>query len=90
MMGRRQTFIHQWSKIINPAATERHSNVKKQDYRKAVETIEIVEIVGVDPIPTDTDDAPVGTTKLVHPDGRIAYAHQSMIGAYKSGGFREE
>jgi hypothetical protein len=30
------------------------------------------------------------TKKLVHPDGRVAYVHESMIPAYLSGGFEEE
>ena len=28
--------------------------------------------------------------KLVHPDGRSAFAPESMINAYKSAGFKEE
>ena len=33
---------------------------------------------------------PKGVTKMAHPDGRIAYAHASMIPAYKSSGFKED
>jgi hypothetical protein len=28
--------------------------------------------------------------KLVHPDGRVAFAPESMVNAYKSAGFKEE
>ena len=30
-----------------------------------------------------------GLVKMVHPHGKIAYAHASMIPAYKSGGYKE-
>ena len=31
-----------------------------------------------------------GKTKMIHADGRVAYAHESMVPAYKSGGFKED
>lgn len=51
---------------------------------------EIVEPVEQDSVVEEAPADPNGLTKMVHPDGRVAYAHESMIGAYKSGGFREE
>ena len=52
---------------------------------------DVVEEVAVEEeVVVETTSAPNGTTKLVHADGRIAYAHESMIPAYKSGGFKEE
>lgn len=30
-----------------------------------------------------------GLVKMVHPHGKIAHVHQSMIPAYKSGGYKE-
>jgi len=63
---------------------------KDKIVEEPVEVIEVVEVVGVDPVPEEVAEKPDGVTKLVHPDGRVAYAHESMIGAYKSGGFREE
>lgn len=50
---------------------------------KTVEEVQEEVVVKVDPTPK-------GTTKMVHPDGKVAYVHESMIPAYKSGGFKEE
>ena len=33
---------------------------------------------------------PTGVVKMTHSDGRVAYAHQSMIPAYESSGFKED
>lgn len=54
---------------------------------KKTEVVESPEEVVVEE--AVTEEAPVGPTKLVHPDGRVAYAHDSMIPAYKSAGFKE-
>jgi len=53
--------------------------------KKEAEKVEVQEEVVV-----QKKTAPAGTTKLFHADGRIAYVHESMIPAYKSGGFKEE
>jgi len=54
---------------------------------KKSEVVESPEEVTVEE--TVAEEAPIGPTKLVHPDGRVAYAHDSMIPAYKSAGFKE-
>ena len=51
---------------------------------------EFVEIVEEEVEAVEAPSTPSGVTKLVHADGRVAYAHESMIGAYKSAGFQEE
>lgn len=52
--------------------------------KKEAEQVEVQEEVVVE------KTAPTGTTKMTHPDGRVAYVHDSMIPAYKSGGFKED
>lgn len=37
-----------------------------------------------------TKQTPKGVVKMIHPYGKVAYVHPSMIPAYKSGGFKED
>ena len=56
----------------------------------AEEFVEIVEEADEQPVEQESPSSPNGTTKMIHSDGRVAYAHESMVDAYKSAGFREE
>lgn len=38
---------------------------------------------------SDEQVLPDGITKMVHPDGRVAFVRESMLSAYKSGGYKE-
>jgi len=38
----------------------------------------------------ETKQTPKGVTKMVNPNGKVAYVHPSMIPAYKSSGFKED
>ena len=51
---------------------------------------DVIEEVSVEEEITVEAAAKDDRMKLVHPDGRIAFAPESMINAYKSAGFKEE
>ena len=51
---------------------------------------DVIEEVAVEEeVIVENTSVPEGPTKMVHADGRVAYVHDSMIPAYKSGGYKE-
>ena len=48
------------------------------------------EVAATEEVVVKTEVKREGLTTMVHSDGRKAFVHDSMIPAYKSGGYKEE